>query len=298
MREWYELKFSHMFRSKLATEFQDFFTSIMELRYPSDFQKVKPYGNSGDKKCDGYLQTLKRVYQVYAPEKMQVKETNDKIEEDFKGAVKHWAKNMTSWVFVHNQWRGVPADVLQKLLKLNGRNQVLVSHWCEGELRNEFFGLSPADQSLLLGPAPTSQSFMHVQMKDIIHVVNVIAQQEAGLSGEIVTVPSGKLKANALSTEVQHLLMLGSRKSKLIKKFFGEWHDPQLGDRIAQAFRGKYEQLRSQGIVGDEAYFELWKFAGGGSQGSVPKEAAVLSVLAFLFEECEIFETPAVETRN
>ena len=110
MREWYELKFSYEFRSKFGTEFQDFFTSIMERGYPADFQKVKPYGNKGDKKCDGYQQSVKRVYQVYAPEKMLVKETNDKIVEDHAGAIAHWKESMTTWVFMHNQWRGVPAE--------------------------------------------------------------------------------------------------------------------------------------------------------------------------------------------
>ena len=84
MREWYEIKFSLEFRSKLGTEFQDFFSSIMERRYLSDFQKVKPYGKHGDRKCDGYHGSVKRVYQVYAPEKMNVAETNTKIEEDFR----------------------------------------------------------------------------------------------------------------------------------------------------------------------------------------------------------------------
>jgi hypothetical protein len=158
LREWYELKFSFAFRTKLATAFQDFFSSIMERGYPSDFQKVKPYGKKGDKKCDGYHRSLKRVYQVYAPEKMQVQETNTKIDADFNGAIKHWAKEMTTWIFVHNQWRGVPPDVLQKLLAIDGTNAVSVLSWCEPELHDEFFRLSPENQALLLGPAPTPRS--------------------------------------------------------------------------------------------------------------------------------------------
>ncbi len=295
MRDWYELKFALEFRSKLATEFQNFFASIMERGYPADFQKVKPYGKTGDKKCDGYHRSLKRVYQVYAPEKMQVGETNTKIDEDFDGAVAHWANNMTAWVFVHNQWRGVPPDILQKLLAIHQTNGVAVLSWCEPELHDEFFRLSLENQALLLGPAPTPQSFARIQLKDIVQIANVIAQQEAPPPEEIREVPAGKLKANSLSVHVQSLLTMGSRKGKLVKKLFAEWHDPQLGDRIAKAFRSRYEELRASNIVADEAFFELWKFAGGGSQKSIDHEAAVLAVLAFLFEECEIFEAPPVE---
>jgi hypothetical protein len=290
LRAWYELKFSYEFHSKLATEFQDFFTSIMERGYPADFQKVKPYGNKGDLKCDGYHQSLKRVYQVYAPEKMNVAETNKKIAEDFAGAVEHWKTDLTNWVFVHNQWRGVPAEVLQKLLRLDLSDGVKVTRWCETELREEFFRLAPEIQELLLGPSPTTQTLAHVQMKDVIYVANAIAQQSAPPPEEIREVPAGKLKSNALSDCVQELLKLGSRKSKLVKNFFSNWHDPELGDRIATSFRKKYEELRASGAVGDETFNALWKFAGGGDQKSIQHEAAVLALLAFLFEECEIFE--------
>ncbi len=298
MREWYELKFSYAFRTKVGNDFQDFFSSIMERGHPEDFQKVKPYGNTGDKKCDGYHQSVKRVYQVYAPEKMQSAETISKIEEDFTGAVKHWSKDMTSWIFVHNQWRGVPPDVLKKLLDINGENGIQVVGWCEAELHDEFFRLSLEDQAWILGPTPTAQSFARIQMKDVVDVANAIAQLEAPPPSEVREVPAGKLKANLLSASVQNLLTMGSRKSRLLKKLFDEWHDPQLGDRIAKAFRSKYENLRSDNVVADEAFFELWKFAGGGLQKSINHEAAVLAVLAFLFEECEIFEAPPPGTLN
>lgn len=35
--------------------FQSIFEEIMKKRYRDDFIKVKPYGNVGDKKNDGYL---------------------------------------------------------------------------------------------------------------------------------------------------------------------------------------------------------------------------------------------------
>jgi hypothetical protein len=292
VREWYELKFSFEFRSKFGAEFQDFFACIMERGYPSDFQKVKPYGKQGDKKCDGYHQSVKRVYQVYAPEKMSVKETNSKIDEDFDGAVGHWRDNIATWVFVHNQWRGVPAEVLQKLLQLDGKNGVSVLRWCEPEIRDEFFRLTAEVQALLLGPAPTAQALSRVEMRDVIQVANGIAQQEVPPPEEIREVPAGKLKANLLSVDAQSLLTLGTRRANLVKRFFAEWHEPELGDRIARAFRSKYEKLKSDGIMGDECFRELWAFAGGGAQSSMNREAAVLAVLAFLFEECEIFEAP------
>lgn len=266
----------------------------MERGYPADFQKVKPYGNVGDKKCDGYQKSAKRVFQVYAPEKMNSAETLAKIEEDYAGAIEHWEKHMGAWVFVHNQWRGIPADVLQKLLELHKEDGVNVSSWCEPELRNELFRLTTEAHVLLLGPAPTPQTMAHIQMKDVIDIANAIAQQAAPPPEEVKEVPAGKLKANALSDYVQTLLKLGAQKSKLVNSFFENWYDPELGDRIATAFKKEYEGLRAKGIIADNAFHALWKFAGGGNQMSAAHEAAVLAILAFLFEECEIFEPAMV----
>src|SRR5262249_42655480 len=137
----------------------------MERGYPADFQKVKPYGKVGDKKCDGYHQSVKRVYQVYAPEKMNSAEANAKIDDDYAGAVEHWKENLGTWVFVHNQWRGIPPDVLKKLLALHKEDGIKVLRWSESELRIEFFRLPQEIQVLLLGPAPTAQALARIQMK-------------------------------------------------------------------------------------------------------------------------------------
>lgn len=36
-------------------EFQDCFLKIMEKAHAGEFFAVRPYGNAGDLKCDGYL---------------------------------------------------------------------------------------------------------------------------------------------------------------------------------------------------------------------------------------------------
>jgi hypothetical protein len=290
LRAWYEVNFNLEFRTKTGTEFQSFFTAVMQRRYPGDFQKVKPYGNQGDKKCDGYQPSCARVYQVYAPEQMNSAITIGKINEDFRGAIRHWQAQMDEWIFVHNQHRGLPPDVVKRLHFLNRCKTVAVQPWGEAELRNEFFGLSQGDQSALFGHSPTPQSMMRLEIADVIKVVQVIAQQPAPLAEDVGQVPAGKLEANALSSSVKELLLLGSAKSKLVKELFSKWHDPMLGDRIATSFRTRYQTLRAEQKIGDEIFQELWRYAGATQHASMAQESAVLSLLAFLFEECEIFE--------
>ena len=298
MRAYYEVKFDLEFKTQTGTQFQELFTGVMQRRYPGDFQKVKPYGNQGDKKCDGFQSSVGRVYQVYAPEQMNSRTTLSKINEDLRGALGHWQKKMKEWTFVHNQYRGLPPDVVIRLEFLKKCKTLKIDHWCDTELREIFFQLHPADQAALLGPAPTPQSVMRIEMDDIINVVKAIAQQSAPISEEVGQVPPGKLEANALSSSVKDLLILGSRKSRLVKQFFSEWNDPLLGDRVAASFRVKYGLLKAEGKVGDEIFLELWRYAGVSKHASMSQESAVLALLAFLFEECEIFEPAPMEEKS
>lgn len=46
------------------------------------------------------------------------------------------------------------------------------------------------------------------------------------------------------------------------------------------------------GMTPDAIFGKLQEFAGGSQRGDSGHEAAVLAVLAYLFEQCDIFERP------
>jgi hypothetical protein len=52
-RNYLRLQFWLRIHEKSATEFQSFFEDIMQEAF-SDFQKIRPYGNQGDRGNDGY----------------------------------------------------------------------------------------------------------------------------------------------------------------------------------------------------------------------------------------------------
>ena len=72
-----------------GNEFQNMFSDVMEHCYPSDFMRVQPWGNIGDRKNDGCLRSKRMLFQVYAPKEMKAYEAVKKIEEDFAGALQH-----------------------------------------------------------------------------------------------------------------------------------------------------------------------------------------------------------------
>ena len=48
--------------------FEDIFTVIMNYAEP-DFQSIKPWGNIGDRKNDGYIKSKGIFFQVFSPER-------------------------------------------------------------------------------------------------------------------------------------------------------------------------------------------------------------------------------------
>ena len=50
-----------------GNDFQRLFEDIMERARPG-FLRIRPYGNIGDRKCDGFLSANSTIFQVYSPD--------------------------------------------------------------------------------------------------------------------------------------------------------------------------------------------------------------------------------------
>lgn len=100
--------------------------------------------------------------------------------------------------------------------------------------------------------------------------------------------PADKITRNMLSEHVETLLKAGMTRADLVKRYFHT--QPTSQDEIAESFRLRYAELRSGGSAPDEIFGELQRHAGGEALPSPRKQSAVLAVLAFFFEECDIFE--------
>jgi hypothetical protein len=291
-RSYYNLRIERDYLKLKGTEFQNWFADIMERCHPGDFIRVRPWGARGDEKCDGYLQSIKMVFQVYAPNDMKAAEAINKINEDFSGALVHWSGRMDRWTFVHNARDGLSPAIVKELLDLQGRNQpLIIGHWGYVEISGRVFSvLSDNDLASLFGPAPSYDALKNVGYGELKVVLDTIKKQPPALDSDVHEPPADKIKINALSDDVETLLRGGFRKSAQVEKFFHDWHDPTYGDHIASAFKNEYERLKSTGLSPDETFCGLQEFAGGARRGTPEHESAVLAVLAYLFEECDIFE--------
>lgn len=142
----------------------------------------------------------------------------------------------------------------------------------------------------LLGIAPTTRALLDVSFEDLHKVISQIARANPAMEQDIRPVASDKLFANGLSKDVQTLLAAGMTKSERVKSMIDGWYAPLMGDRLAARFAHEYSKFKESGYAPDEIFGALHQFAGGMRRQSPSEEAAVLAILAFLFEKCEIFE--------
>lgn len=294
-RAYYEQKFENAFLRAKGDAFQDFFEKLMGFAYKADFMACRPWGNRGDRKNDGFLKSERRLFQVYAPNEMSEAKAIQKIQEDFEGAKKHWGEHFDKWVFAHNAVDGIPPHVQTVLLDFEKANPgIMLEPWGLDEFRLVFRKLSLDDLQSWFGlAAPSDETKMRLGFSDLKVVLETIADRAVPPSQDVEDVPMGKIEANALSEGVATLLKAGMAKAPLVESFFRQWHDEELGERIAESFKAKYLELRSV-FRPNDLFAEIQAWAGGDGRGSPEHELAVLTMIAYYFERCDIFE----ETRN
>lgn len=289
---YYEQRFENAFLRAKGDAFQDLFEKLMGFAHKADFMACRPWGNRGDRKNDGFLKSERRLFQVYAPNEMTEAKAVLKITEDFEGAKVHWGKHFDKWVFAHNAVDGLPPHVQKVLLEFEQTNPgVTIEPWCQEEFRVVFRLISLDDLVVWFGAAPTAETKVKLGFKDLQVVLEHLSGQSVPLRHPVKDVPRGKIEANALSASVGRLLREGMVKTPLVTELFECWHDATLGERIAKSFRDKYESLREH-FTPNRIFAELQAWVGGADRGTPEHEMAVLTVMAYYFERCDIFEEP------
>ncbi|MHB1744136.1 MAG: hypothetical protein ACYCRE_05120, partial [Acidobacteriaceae bacterium] len=246
-QSFYTLHFKAAFHEKKGTAFQDWFVQLAGHAHGPDFEEVRPYGKQGDLKCDGRLVSVGAIFQVYAPYLMKDSELNAKIREDFEGALLHWGGWLKTWIFVHNDARGLPPGVTQYLDVLRAQNpKVKIEVWSEPELLSLLHRMDLSSHQLMFGYAPSLAVVDRLAMQDLVPVIEALSRAEPSVIDPPLTPPSlQKLEKNSLSADAAVLLQMGRRKSDLVGTFFARGSRPDLGEHIAQAFREHYQTLKS-----------------------------------------------------
>lgn len=290
----YEKDFRIAFLESKGDGFQRLFEKLMSKAHPNDFMACRPWGNVGDRKNDGYLPSARILYQSYAPNELSATDAIKKINEDFEGAKEHWEKYFDEWTFVHNAPDGrLGPHILEVLAKLRQDNpNIRIGHCGYEEMLAKFRQLSLQDLESWFGLSLTMEANINLGYGDLIAVLTHIGITPVPKTSEVKDVSRGKIEANLLSQAVADFLKIGMHKSVLVAQFFNNWKTPTYGEQIAQAFKSEYVALRDvePPLHPDEIFGRLEAWAGGTANTTPTRKAAVLAVMAYLFDKCEIFE--------
>lgn len=296
----FEYTFRYRCLKARGTDYETLFCSIMSNVHGTDFSPAGTWGAQGDLKCDGYLHSHRMVFAVYAPKDFEtLSKAKRKVRGDHAGAHRHWSEHMDFWTLVHNHDPELPAPMLLLLKQLeNAKPKVKVREWGIETLRGILHGLTRPQLTAILGAAPDASDLGGMTQADVKRAVDDLSVLlEVPASGapsdvDLRAVPLAKVQLNRLSNAAGALLNLGRRHSVRVHEYFEGHTDPNLADRVVATFRERYLERRASGEDPDAIFGDLTRFAGA-SHSDPRVKVAGLSVVAYLFEACHIFERPA-----
>ena len=217
-----------------------------------------------------------------------------KINEDFEGAKEHWEEYFDEWVFVHNTHDGrLSPNIIEKLEKLKLENPgIKIGHWGYEELLIEFRKLDIVALESWFGMSFDMQTSANLGYEELQAVLQHIQVTTSTDPNDIREVSRGKIEANLLSTAVSDFLKIGMQKYRLVEGFFRNWRDPNYEGQLATAFKNKYLDLKGHvpALHPDLIFAKLEEWAGGSMTTTPSKKVAVLTILAYFFDKCVVFE--------
>ena len=278
---------------KTGNSFQEFFVAIARKKWGSDFETIRPYGNLGDRKCDGKISSEGRFFQCYAPYGAVELKVHQKIRGDFEGALAKWNGAIKRWTFVINDREGLDAASDAKVEELRrdfpdinfdvfGPHEFeeLVFQMREQQLA-DIFAVSLAE----LDPRRWSISF-----EEIASVIRALDLTDpAADDSDMRPPPLDKVRINRLSSDVAEIIRKSDVGTKDVERYFRSVPAVDLEARVAATLSGIYRGLKSEGDPPDAIFYKL---LGALDLFSVDQKFRVagFALVTHFFRSCVIFE--------
>jgi hypothetical protein len=308
-----------LFRLKIhvasGQEFENLFSNIMMKKHPN-FRPVRVQGAIGDRKNDGYIREEGRYFQVFSPEEIN-STTRAKAEkkaiDDFEGLYKLWncdGREVKEYVFVLNdKFNGAYTEINDAIDQISIRYPSLekASLFLASHLEDVLFSLDNDLISFFVGPIPNAENIDLIDYSDLNKIIEHIMKRKKPLNpSQTLVVPdfSEKISFNQLSISVQSLLVSASFQTGILDKYF-EANSEHIRQDLRDFVNAKYEECTQN--VGeaitledgckDIVFFQLLddlsplnkEFT---DQQRSSLQNAVLVLMSYFFETCDIFEEP------
>lgn len=288
-------------------DFENLFSKIMRL-HNIEFIQIKPQGQYGDRKNDGFIKSTGQYYQVYAPENLQnrEKESIEKLVTDFGGLFTYWNATVTpikEFNFVLNdRYLGTYPSLHPELSKIESNhfgvkcNPFLCQH-----LEDIFLKLSHNHIEDILGIIPLAEdislnvSILHEVIDHLIRLKNDALPEKFPANPDF----EDKIEFNSLSMHIATFLRYGSYQEGSLKEYFrlnSTFTKEDLKNTFSQLYQIALNEIPDSADKSDLVFFDIVKKATPNS-GKIYQDA-VFILMAYFFSYCDIFEEPILKQQQ
>ena len=298
--EWYDMCYKSKLTELNGTSFEVFFQEVMVQIHKENFTNAMPWGRLGDRGNDGYLIAEKALFQCYSPYETKAAETIKKITADFEKSKQYWGNHINKWVLMLGGPRvvnDVPTSVLKHLLDLKEqyKDRIVIEWWSTELLKTKVLGLTEEKLSLLFKRPPSTEKISSIRVEDIEPVLNqlkgISLMMPPILEEDLTPVPINKIQINKLNDAAEGLIKSGSKQAALIDKYIELSGDDNEFIELATKVNAEYRNLKSEYPHDPNVIFmKLLTYTRYDQATSDKDQAVYLTILAYLFTSCSIFE--------
>ncbi|OJV54277.1 MAG: hypothetical protein BGO31_13080 [Bacteroidetes bacterium 43-16] len=276
-------------------KFEDIFTSIYSY-VEKGFQQIKPWGNIGDRKNDGYIAEKGIYFQVYAPEEIKSSYPSvvKKLTTDFSGLKKQWPDVKEFYFVVNDKYQGVNADSDQTIKEIVKSNSLDSGGFLTAkDLERLLFTCSDDEIITVSGFLPDVNSITSLDYTTLSEVIGYIMKLPMNNSSERIELPdwNAKIAFNKLSETTKLYLNLGAQKLGALNTYLSNqsFLADDIRDRLSSLYyESKGKSWEEQEFIGDLIFWDIVKQCSPKNESHY--ESAIMTIVAKYFESCDVFE--------
>lgn len=289
--------------------YEDIFTSV-QILLDNTFRKIKPYGNVGDKKNDGFLPKTGNYFQVYAPENPEnsraIKNAISKLVNDFTGLYKAWNDTIPIQKFhfvINDKQRGCPPDLELKIGELrNLYPSIEFATYTLDNLIDDFCKLSQENMEKIVGVIPNFGEYETASIpefkKIIDHLLIQTKEDQTNEDESLIKLEfEEKILFNKLTSDIAEMLRMAEIQSYILDDYFSNNEDKYLKTKLRNILSQMYisEKVQFEQINELNSSLIFFKLLDYITQNkSTESLNASLILMAFYFDACDIFEIPKI----
>lgn len=290
--------FENKIQRSNGNTFEDLFTQVMNYAEP-EFEQIKPWGNIGDRKNDGFIRSKGVFYQVFAPEDINKSypDAISKLEKDFAGLSKQWTLINEFYFVVNDKYKGVNANANQTIANIVANNSLKKGKILTAkDLEKIVFDLSDELIFRIVSFLPDLEQIANLDFSVLTQVIGYIMKLPIKQIPGKIKFPDWdeKIVFNKISNETKSLLDTASFNLGALNEFLA--NENFLAEELQKKLIGLYEKLKPSfdnspnEYSGDNLFWEIVYMCSPKNENTYL--SSVFTIMAKYFESCDIFEEP------